>query len=82
MKFIKVTEQNSKYKDLEKKSITELVDAMHQEDNIALKAVNKVLPKVVELIKQIEPKIKDGGRLFYIGAGTSGRLGVLNSSSY
>jgi N-acetylmuramic acid 6-phosphate etherase len=80
MKFIKVTEQDSNHKDLEKKSITELVAAMHEEDNNALKAVNKVLPKVGELIKQIEPKIKNGGRLFYIGAGTSGRLGVLDAS--
>ena len=80
MKFIKVTEQDSHYTDLEKKSITELVAAMHEEDNNALKAVNKVLPKVSLLIKQIEPKIKNGGRLFYIGAGTSGRLGVLDAS--
>ena len=54
MKFIKITEQDSNHKDLEKKSVTELVAAMHEEDNNALKAVNKVLPKVVELIKQIE----------------------------
>ena len=80
MKFIKVTEQDSYHSDLEKKSISELVAAMHEEDNNALKAVNRVLPKVSELIKQIEPKIKKGGRLFYIGAGTSGRLGVLDAS--
>ena len=59
MKFIKITEQDSNHKDLEKKSITELVAAMHEEDNNALKAVNKVLPKVVELIKQIEPNEKN-----------------------
>ena len=50
MKFIKVTEQESNHKDLEKKSIIELVNAMHEEDNNALKAVNKVLPKISELI--------------------------------
>ena len=80
MKFIKVTEQESNHKDLEKKSVTELVNAMHKEDNNALKAVNKVLPKISELIEAIAPKIKKGGRLFYIGAGTSGRLGVLDAS--
>ena len=80
MKFIKVTEQESNHKDLEKKSVTELVNAMHKEDNNALKAVNKVLPKISELIEAIAPKFEKGGRLFYIGAGTSGRLGVLDAS--
>ena len=80
MEFIKITEQESNHKDLETKSVSELVNAMHEEDNNALKAVNKVLPNVTELIKEIAPKIKSGGRLFYIGAGTSGRLGVLDAS--
>jgi N-acetylmuramic acid 6-phosphate etherase len=80
MDFIKVTEQESNHKDLQKKTVFELVNAMHEEDNNALKAVNKVLPNVIELIEEIEPKIKNGGRLFYIGAGTSGRLGVLDAS--
>lgn len=80
MEFIKITEQESNHKDLEKKSVSELVNAMHEEDNNALKAVNKVLPKITELIKEIAPKIKSGGRLFYIGAGTSGRLGILDAS--
>merc|ERR1712103_8942 len=53
---------------------------MHEEDSNALKAVHNVLPKVIQLIEEIEPKIKNGGRLFYIGAGTSGRLGVLDAS--
>ena len=80
MDFIKITEQESNHKDLEKKTVFELVNAMHEEDNNALKAVHNVLPKVVQLIEEIEPKIKNGGRLFYIGAGTSGRLGVLDAS--
>tara|TARA_B100001113_G_scaffold44887_2_gene31734 strand:+ start:2545 stop:3360 length:816 start_codon:yes stop_codon:yes gene_type:complete len=80
MNFIKITEQESNHKDLEKKSVKELVEAMHTEDVNALDAVNKVLPKIVELIENIAPKIKNGGRLFYIGAGTSGRLGVLDAS--
>ncbi|MBT4293624.1 MAG: N-acetylmuramic acid 6-phosphate etherase [Cryomorphaceae bacterium] len=80
MEFIKITEQESNHKDLEKKSVVDLVNAMHEEDNNALKAVHKVLPKITELINEIKPKIKNGGRLFYIGAGTSGRLGVLDAS--
>ena len=80
MSFYKITEQESNHKNLEKKSVSELVNAMHEEDNNALKAVNKVLPDVTSLIESIAPKIKEGGRLFYIGAGTSGRLGVLDAS--
>jgi len=51
MKFIKVTEQESNHKDLEKKSVIELVNSMHEEDNNALKAVNKVLPKFLNLLR-------------------------------
>ena len=80
MSFYKVTEQESNHKDLEKKSVSELVNAMHEEDNNALKAINKVLPNITNLIENLAPKIKEGGRLFYIGAGTSGRLGVLDAS--
>ena len=80
MDFIKITEQESNHKDLEKKSVVELVNAMHQEDKNALNAVNKILPRVSEVIEAIAPKIKKGGRLFYIGAGTSGRLGIVDAS--
>ena len=60
MDFIKITEQESNHKDLEKKSVIELVNAMHQEDKNALNAVNKVLPRVSEVIEAIAPKIKKG----------------------
>ena len=87
MDFIKITEQESNHKDLEKKSVIELVNAMHQEDKNALNAVNKVLPRVSEnipkinfLIRDIIKKMKNDGRLFYVGCGTSGRLGVLDAS--
>ena len=63
MDFIKITEQESNHKDLEKKSVIELVSAIHQEDKNALNAVNKVLPRVSEVIEAIAPKIKKGGRL-------------------
>ncbi|MED5269592.1 MAG: N-acetylmuramic acid 6-phosphate etherase [Bacteroidota bacterium] len=80
MNFIKITEQDSNHNDLEKKSVRELVESMHEEDNNALNAVKKSLPEITKLIEEIAPKIKSGGRLFYIGAGTSGRLGVLDAS--
>ena len=66
MSFYKVTEQESNHKDLEKKSVSELVNAMHEEDNNALRAINKVLPNITNLIENLAPKIKEGGRLFYI----------------
>tara|TARA_B100000575_G_scaffold167761_1_gene134231 strand:- start:15799 stop:16614 length:816 start_codon:yes stop_codon:yes gene_type:complete len=80
MNFIKVTEQESNHKDLDKKSIEELIRLMHEEDKNVLKAIKKVLPKISKLIKVIISQINKGGRVFYIGAGTSGRLGVLDAS--
>ena len=80
MDFIKITEQDSNHNDLEKKSVRDLVESMHKEDNNALDAVQKVLPEITKLIEEIAIKMNKGGRLFYIGAGTSGRLGVLDAS--
>ncbi len=80
MDFIKYTEQDSNHNDLEKKSIGELLAAMHQEDQAAVAAVGKILAPLGTLIEQVAEKMKQGGRLFYIGAGTSGRLGVLDAS--
>ena len=80
MDFIKITEQDSNHNDLEKKSVKDLVELMHKEDNNALEAVQKVLPEITKLIEEISLKMNKGGRLFYIGAGTSGRLGVLDAS--
>ena len=80
MDFIKITEQDSNHNDLEKKSVRDLVESMHKEDKNALDAVQKVLPEITKLIEEIAVKMKKGGRLFYIGAGTSGRLGVLDAS--
>ena len=80
MDFIKITEQDSNHNDLEKKSVKDLVECMHKEDNNALDAVQKVLQEITKLIEEIILKMNKGGRLFYIGAGTSGRLGVLDAS--
>ncbi len=78
--FIKVTEQESNYRHLEKMTIAEVLQNMNNEDKKVPLAVEKAIPKIEKLIALITGKMKDGGRLFYMGAGTSGRLGVLDAS--
>jgi N-acetylmuramic acid 6-phosphate etherase len=80
MAFEKVTEEQSRYHDLEKMSIIELLTAMNQEDRTVPEAVEKAIPQIERLTTVITDKMLVGGRLFYIGAGTSGRLGVLDAS--
>ncbi|KAA6348731.1 N-acetylmuramic acid 6-phosphate etherase [termite gut metagenome] len=80
MSFIKITEQPSPYNDLEKKSVRELLEVINAEDQKVAFAVQKVIPHIEKLVNQIVPRMKQGGRLFYMGAGTSGRLGVLDAS--
>ena len=80
MKFTKTTEQDSNYNHLEKMTINELLTNMNNEDKSVPLAVEKAIPQIELLIEQIVFKLKAGGRLFYIGAGTSGRLGVLDAS--
>lgn len=74
------TEQSSHYENLEKMSTLDLLSNMNKEDKSVPLAVEKVLPKIEQLVDIIVPKMEKGGRLFYIGAGTSGRLGVLDAS--
>ena len=80
MGFEKITEQASNHDHLEQKSISELLEGIHQEDQYAVRAVGKVLPQIEALIAKVVAQLQQGGRLFYIGAGTSGRLGVLDAS--
>lgn len=80
MTFIKITEQSSLYDDLEKKSVHELLVDINKEDQKVALAVEKAIPKIEKLVSQIVPRMKQGGRIFYMGAGTSGRLGVLDAS--
>ena len=74
------TESTSNYDELEKKSIIELLEGMNSEDTSVPLAIKKVLPQIEKLVSAIVPRMKTGGRLFYIGAGTSGRLGVVDAS--
>lgn len=80
MAFIKITEQPSLYDDLEKKSVHELLTEINQEDHKVADAVQKTIPQVEKLVTEIVKRMKRGGRIFYMGAGTSGRLGVLDAS--
>ena len=80
MAFIKITEQPSLYNDLEKKPIRELLEDIHEEDHKVADAVQKAIPQIEKLVTEVVKRMKQGGRLFYMGAGTSGRLGVLDAS--
>ena len=80
MNFTKTTEQSSKYEHLEKMSVIELLQNINNEDKTVPLAVERALPQIESLVEQIVAKMKLGGRLFYIGAGTSGRLGIVDAS--
>ncbi|MBD0833558.1 N-acetylmuramic acid 6-phosphate etherase [Aestuariibaculum sediminum] len=80
MNFTKITEQDSNYNHLEKMSVNELLSNINNEDKSVAFAVEKTLPSIEKLVNIVIQKLKDGGRLFYIGAGTSGRLGILDAS--
>jgi N-acetylmuramic acid 6-phosphate etherase len=78
--FTKTTEQSSSYNHLENMSINTLLTSINKEDQMVPLAVEKALPQIEKLVEAIVLKMKQGGRLFYTGAGTSGRLGVLDAS--
>jgi N-acetylmuramic acid 6-phosphate etherase len=80
MTFIKTTEQDSKYNHLEKMSVNQLLSNINTEDKTVPYAVEKSLQQIETLTVHIVTKLQNGGRLFYIGAGTSGRLGVVDAS--
>ncbi|MES3019763.1 MAG: N-acetylmuramic acid 6-phosphate etherase [Bacteroidota bacterium] len=76
----RTTEADSNYNDLEKMSVADLLHGINKEDTTVPYAVEKVIPAIEQVVTVIVEKISNGGRLFYIGAGTSGRLGVLDAS--
>ena len=80
MSFDKITEKSSNYNHLENKTVKDLVSIINKEDHSVAQSVGKNLDKIEKLINNIEPRMHKGGRLFYIGAGTSGRLGILDAS--
>ena len=80
MSFDKITESDSKYDDLEKKSVNQLLEIINLEDHSVANSIQKVIPNINTLINKIISQLQKGGRLFYIGSGTSGRLGVVDAS--
>lgn len=80
MSFIKITEQPSLHDDLEQQSVRELLEGINEEDRKIASAVQTCIPQIEKLVTEIIKRMQQGGRIFYIGAGTSGRLGVLDAS--
>lgn len=80
MAFQKITESESLYDHLDQMSVRELLEGINNEDRKVAVAVGREIPKIEQLVTRIVERMRRGGRLFYIGAGTSGRLGVLDAS--
>ena len=76
----KITESDSYYNHLEKMNVKDLLSNINKEDKTVAQAVEKLIPTIEKLVNIIIKKLRKGGRLFYIGAGTSGRLGILDAS--
>ncbi len=78
--FTRTTEIDSSYTHLEKMNVRDLLSNINKEDKLVPLAVEKAIPQIENLVNIVVAKMKNGGRLFYIGAGTSGRLGILDAS--
>lgn len=76
----KITEASSKYRHLEQMSIGEILHNINHEDKTVPYAVERAIPQIEALVADIVARMREGGRLFYIGAGTSGRLGIVDAS--
>lgn len=75
-----ITESPSQYDNLEQMSVSELLTSMNEEDKTVPRAVEKALPQIAQFVEAAYERMREGGRLIYIGAGTSGRLGILDAS--
>ncbi len=80
MTYKKITETPSDYNDLEQMDTKTILQAINEEDKKVAEAVERVIPQVAKLVNSLSELFEKGGRLFYIGAGTSGRLGILDAS--
>ncbi len=76
----RVTESGSNYQDLDQMTTAQILQGINNEDKTVPMAVEQVLPEIAALVEAVVTRMKAGGRLFYIGAGTSGRLGVVDAS--
>jgi len=79
-RFEKITEQPSRYRHLEQMTISEILTNINREDQSVPLAVERAIPQIKRLVSAVTDKMLAGGRLFYIGAGTSGRLAVVDAS--
>lgn len=77
---MKTTEKDSNYNDLDKMSVTDLLQNMNAEDQTVPGVIRKIIPKIEIVVNETVKRMSKGGRLFYIGAGTSGRLGIVDAS--
>jgi N-acetylmuramic acid 6-phosphate etherase len=77
---VSITESTSRYDNLDQMSVKELLQNINQEDSTVHKAVHTIIPEIEKLVDGIIPRLTKGGRLFYVGAGTSGRLGIVDAS--
>ncbi len=75
-----ITESTSKYNDIDRWPVRQILETMNKEDRLVPLAVEKQIPQIEKLVIALTERIKSGGRLFYLGAGTSGRLGILDAS--
>lgn len=80
MAFQKITEQSGNHRHLESKTVSELLAGINEEDKTVPNAVEQAIPQVEKLVEAVADKMVMGGRMFYIGAGTSGRLGIVDAS--
>ena len=80
MAFSRTTETESNHQGLDNKSIEEVLYGINQEDQTVPQAINKIIPQIESLVSKAVEQLEKGGRLFYIGAGTSGRLGIVDAS--
>ena len=78
MASLRITEQPSLYDHLEKKSVAEIIKDINDEDKKVPMAIEKALPELEKIISAIEHQLRNGGRMFYVGCGTGGRLSVLD----
>jgi N-acetylmuramic acid 6-phosphate etherase len=80
MTLKKLTEADSHYQDLEKMPVADLLRGINREDQTVALAVEREIPRITAFVEALIHRMKAGGRLFYIGAGTSGRLGIVDAS--
>ena len=80
MSVTKTEQSNQNTKDIDQVSTLEAIRLINNEDKLVAVAVEKTLPEIAETIENIAERLKNGGRLFYVGTGTSGRLGILDAS--